>query len=89
MSQTPLHLAVITQQEEMVEALLLAGADPTLTDRHGNTVLHLASQQDGGGMVQFLLQHREMRALLDHTNSAGLTVTLRTPPIPNLGINGN
>uniref|UniRef100_A0A7N6A364 RHD domain-containing protein n=1 Tax=Anabas testudineus TaxID=64144 RepID=A0A7N6A364_ANATE len=70
--QTPLHLAVITQQEEMVEALLLAGADPTLTDRHGNTVLHLASQQDGGGMVQFLLQHREMRALLDHTNSAGL-----------------
>uniref|UniRef100_A0A7N6B7F5 RHD domain-containing protein n=1 Tax=Anabas testudineus TaxID=64144 RepID=A0A7N6B7F5_ANATE len=71
-SQTPLHLAVITQQEEMVEALLLAGADPTLTDRHGNTVLHLASQQDGGGMVQFLLQHREMRALLDHTNSAGL-----------------
>uniref|UniRef100_A0A7N6F869 RHD domain-containing protein n=1 Tax=Anabas testudineus TaxID=64144 RepID=A0A7N6F869_ANATE len=69
---TPLHLAVITQQEEMVEALLLAGADPTLTDRHGNTVLHLASQQDGGGMVQFLLQHREMRALLDHTNSAGL-----------------
>ncbi|XP_044062025.1 nuclear factor NF-kappa-B p105 subunit isoform X4 [Siniperca chuatsi] len=70
--QTPLHLAVITQQREAVEALLLAGADPTLTDRHGNTVLHLASQLEGGGMVQFLLQHRELRELLYHTNTAGL-----------------
>ncbi|XP_037635718.1 nuclear factor NF-kappa-B p105 subunit isoform X2 [Sebastes umbrosus] len=72
--QTPLHLAVITQQREAVEALLLAGADPTLTDRHGNTALHLASRLEGGGggMVQFLLQHREMRELLEHTNTAGL-----------------
>lgn len=74
--QTPLHLAVITQQREAVEALLLAGADPTLTDRHGNTVLHLASQLEGGGggggMVQFLLKHRELRELLEHTNTAGL-----------------
>ncbi|KAI3351463.1 hypothetical protein L3Q82_020224, partial [Scortum barcoo] len=71
-SQTPLHLAVITQQKEAVEALLLAGADPTLTDRHGNTVLHLASQLEGGGMVEFLLRHRELRGLLEHTNTAGL-----------------
>ncbi|XP_049898769.1 nuclear factor NF-kappa-B p105 subunit [Epinephelus moara] len=76
--QTPLHLAVITQQREAVEALLLAGADPTLTDRHGNTVLHLASQLEGGGggggggMVQFLVKHRELRELLEHTNTAGL-----------------
>ncbi|XP_067454318.1 nuclear factor NF-kappa-B p105 subunit [Thunnus thynnus] len=71
--QTPLHLAVITQQREAVEALLLAGADPTLTDRHGNTALHLAAQQEGrGGMVKLLLQHRELRGLLDHTNTAGL-----------------
>ncbi|KAF3694279.1 Nuclear factor NF-kappa-B p105 subunit DNA-binding factor KBF1 [Channa argus] len=70
--QTPLHLAVITQQREAMEVLLLAGADPTLTDRHGNTVLHLASQQEGGGMLQFLLRHREIRALLEHSNTAGL-----------------
>nr|XP_020494025.1 LOW QUALITY PROTEIN: nuclear factor NF-kappa-B p105 subunit [Labrus bergylta] len=70
--QTPLHLAVITQQREAVEALLLAGADPTLTDRHGNTVLHLASQLEDGGVVRFLLQHRELRGLLEHTNTAGL-----------------
>ncbi|XP_075993589.1 nuclear factor NF-kappa-B p105 subunit isoform X2 [Genypterus blacodes] len=70
--QSPLHLAVITQQREAVEALLLAGADPTLTDRHGNTVLHLASQQEGGGMVHFLLQHSELSKLLDQHNTAGL-----------------
>ncbi|XP_070692423.1 nuclear factor NF-kappa-B p105 subunit [Pempheris klunzingeri] len=70
--QTPLHLAVITQQREAVEALLLAGTDPTLTDRHGNTVLHLASQLEGGGMVKFLLQNGELRALVNHTNTAGL-----------------
>ncbi|CAB1337159.1 unnamed protein product [Coregonus sp. 'balchen'] len=48
--QTPLHLAVITQQKVAAEALLLAGADVTLSDRHGNTALHLATQQKEGGM---------------------------------------
>ncbi|XP_011491123.1 nuclear factor NF-kappa-B p105 subunit isoform X2 [Oryzias latipes] len=70
--QTPLHLAVITQQKEAVETLLLAGADPTLTDRHGNTVVHLAAQQEGCGMIQFLLQHKELRAHLEQTNTAGM-----------------
>lgn len=70
-SQTPLHLAVITQQKEAVDVLLLAGADPTLTDRHGNTALHQAMQQQQGHMVSFLLQRREMRALLGVANTAG------------------
>uniref|UniRef100_A0A667ZXN7 Nuclear factor kappa B subunit 1 n=1 Tax=Myripristis murdjan TaxID=586833 RepID=A0A667ZXN7_9TELE len=70
--QTPLHLAVITQQKEAVEALLLAGADASLTDRHGNTALHLASQQEGAGMINFLLQHRQLRELVDLPNAAGL-----------------
>uniref|UniRef100_A0A3Q2PL48 Nuclear factor kappa B subunit 1 n=1 Tax=Fundulus heteroclitus TaxID=8078 RepID=A0A3Q2PL48_FUNHE len=79
--QTPLHLAVITQQKDAAEVLLLAGADPTLTDRHGNTVLHLAAQQEGSGMVEVLLRHAELRELLDCSNTAGLplrdTDTLR------------
>ncbi|XP_028316242.1 nuclear factor NF-kappa-B p105 subunit isoform X2 [Gouania willdenowi] len=69
--QTPLHLAVITQQKEAVRALLLAGADPTLTDRHGNTVLHLAVQQEGE-MMDFLLTHKVLREQLERTNTAGL-----------------
>lgn len=70
--QTPLHLAVITQQKEAVEVLLMAGADPTLTDRHGNTVLHLAAQQEGDGMVELLLRRRELREQLEFSNTAGL-----------------
>lgn len=52
--------------------LLLAGADPTLGDHRGNTVLHLASQLGGqGGMVAFLLQYKEIRGLLEQPNTAG------------------
>ncbi|KAI4897514.1 hypothetical protein NFI96_015906, partial [Prochilodus magdalenae] len=70
--QTPLHLAVVTQQKEAVEALLEAGADVTLTDRHGNTALHLAAQQKEGEMVQVLLRHRAVLDLTSVPNTAGL-----------------
>ncbi|XP_037351933.1 nuclear factor NF-kappa-B p100 subunit isoform X2 [Talpa occidentalis] len=40
--QTPLHLAVITGQTSVVSFLLQVGADPTLLDRHGDSVVHLA-----------------------------------------------
>ncbi|XP_061644076.1 nuclear factor NF-kappa-B p105 subunit isoform X2 [Phyllopteryx taeniolatus] len=69
--QTPLHLAVITWQTAAASALLAAGADPTLTDRHGNTPLHLAAQQ-GGAMVRLLLHHREVRGSVDACNTAGM-----------------
>lgn len=42
--QTPLHLAVITQQLNMVDTLLRAGADPTALDRNGQTALHLCCE---------------------------------------------
>ena len=40
--QTPLHLAVITGQLEVVVCLLEAGASPNCTDRKGLNSLHLA-----------------------------------------------
>ncbi|XP_061690090.1 nuclear factor NF-kappa-B p105 subunit isoform X2 [Syngnathoides biaculeatus] len=69
--QTPLHLAVITRQTAAASALLAAGADPTLIDRHGDTPLHLAARQ-GGAMVRLLLQHRDVRGSVDACNAAGM-----------------
>lgn len=70
--QTPLHLAILTQQAKAVDALLLAGADPALTDRHGNTALHLAASQEAGDLTSHLLQRPEVRGLLEVANTAGL-----------------
>ncbi|XP_023646915.2 nuclear factor NF-kappa-B p105 subunit isoform X1 [Paramormyrops kingsleyae] len=70
--QTPLHLAVITQQEEAVEALLEAGADASLTDHHGNMALHLAAQQGDGKILGLLLRHPDSAKLVDQPNTAGL-----------------
>ncbi|XP_030621359.1 nuclear factor NF-kappa-B p105 subunit-like [Chanos chanos] len=71
-TQTPLHLAVVTQQKEAVEALLEAGADASLTDRHGNTALHLAAQQNEGDMVALLLKHKAVADFANVPNTAGL-----------------
>jgi len=40
--QTPLHLAVITGQTDVVRCLLEAGASPNCADRKGLNSLHLA-----------------------------------------------
>nr|XP_046267972.1 nuclear factor of kappa light polypeptide gene enhancer in B-cells inhibitor, alpha b [Scatophagus argus] len=40
--QTPLHLAVITNQADVCQRLLLSGCDPTLVDDNGDTPLHMA-----------------------------------------------
>uniref|UniRef100_A0A8B9S917 Nuclear factor kappa B subunit 2 n=1 Tax=Apteryx owenii TaxID=8824 RepID=A0A8B9S917_APTOW len=55
--QTPLHLAVITKQPQVVQLLLQAHADPTLLDRYGNSLLHLALQAGDEEMLRTLLAH--------------------------------
>ena len=40
--QTPLHLAVLTNQAPLVRRLVVGGASVLLRDRMGNTPLHLA-----------------------------------------------
>uniref|UniRef100_A0A8C5TKS4 Nuclear factor kappa B subunit 2 n=1 Tax=Malurus cyaneus samueli TaxID=2593467 RepID=A0A8C5TKS4_9PASS len=54
---TPLHLAVITKQPQVVQLLLQARADPTLLDRYGNSLLHLALQAGDEEMLRTLLAH--------------------------------
>ncbi|XP_061490633.1 nuclear factor NF-kappa-B p100 subunit [Rhineura floridana] len=57
LQQTPLHLAVITCQPRVAGFLLQAGADPTLLDRYGNSVVHLALQLGDEEMLKTLLCH--------------------------------
>ncbi|XP_010117024.1 PREDICTED: nuclear factor NF-kappa-B p100 subunit-like, partial [Chlamydotis macqueenii] len=57
LQQTPLHLAVITKQPQVVQLLLQARADPTLLDRYGNSLLHLALQAGDEEMLRMLLAH--------------------------------
>ncbi|XP_048419270.1 nuclear factor NF-kappa-B p100 subunit-like isoform X1 [Stegostoma tigrinum] len=61
--QTPLHLGVITQQHRIVEVLLTAGANATILDRHGNSILHLALHRKDEKMVELLLEHVKPQAL--------------------------
>uniref|UniRef100_A0A670YME2 Nuclear factor NF-kappa-B p105 subunit n=1 Tax=Pseudonaja textilis TaxID=8673 RepID=A0A670YME2_PSETE len=72
--QTPLHLAVITRQAGIVRALLGAGADVNLLDRHGNSVFHLAAQQGDEVALSMLLQHKEASVMRDLPNGDGLTI---------------
>lgn len=71
--QTPLHLAVITQQANLVEALLRAGADPTVLDRNGQTALHLCSEYDQGDCLSVLLSHCTAQTCLEMRNYEGLS----------------
>lgn len=70
-SQTPLHLAVITKQEAVVEDLLRAGADLSLLDRVGNSVLHLAAKEGQDTILGILLKHRKAALLINHPNGEG------------------
>ncbi|MFT7805948.1 nuclear factor NF-kappa-B p100 subunit-like isoform X2 [Arapaima gigas] len=57
LNQTPLHLAVITKQHSVLDFLLKAGADPTLLDRDGRSVLHLAADVGDEVLLHILLRH--------------------------------
>ncbi|XP_037960679.1 NF-kappa-B inhibitor cactus-like [Teleopsis dalmanni] len=39
---TPLHCAAIAEETKILRLLLIAGAEPTLRDKRGNTALHIA-----------------------------------------------
>ena len=52
---TPLRLAVIAKRVEFVKYLLSRGANHTVTDGNGNTVLHIAARMGTVDVVQCLL----------------------------------
>ncbi|XP_039920333.1 nuclear factor NF-kappa-B p105 subunit isoform X1 [Hirundo rustica] len=71
--QTPLHLAVITKQAKVVEDLLRAGADVSLLDRHGNSVLHLAATEGDDKILGLLLRHEKVSPMVNLPNGEGLS----------------
>ncbi|XP_021514797.1 NF-kappa-B inhibitor alpha [Meriones unguiculatus] len=76
LQQSPLHLAVITNQPGIAEALLEAGCDPELRDFRGNTPLHLACEQGCLASVGVLTQTctpQHLSSILQATNYNGHT----------------
>lgn len=76
LQQTPLHLAVITNQPGIAQALLEAGCDPELRDFRGNTPLHLACEQGCLASVGVLTQTctpQHLTSILQATNYNGHT----------------
>ncbi|XP_052805463.1 ankyrin repeat domain-containing protein 12-like [Mya arenaria] len=61
LQQTPLHLAVLVNQPEIVKELLVAGANPNLFDRNGCTSVHLSVCK------RF---HACLRTVFDHSMNA-------------------
>lgn len=70
--QTPLHLAVITHQASMVDALLRGGADPAALDRNGQTAVHLCCEYDQHECLSVLLS-RSSSTCLEIRNYEGLS----------------
>lgn len=71
--QTALHLAVITEQPQMVERLLKAGCDPCLVDQSGNTALHIACKRGSLHCFSVLtqIQTQHLRSILTFSNYSG------------------
>lgn len=67
LSQTPLHLAVLTNQAPLVRRLVVGGASVLLRDRLGNTPLHLACRDGHVDCAHALLlpvSHEERQSAL-------------------------
>ncbi|XP_043916279.1 nuclear factor NF-kappa-B p105 subunit [Protopterus annectens] len=69
--QTPLHLAVVTKQTDVLDHLLMARADVNLLDRHGNSVLHLAAKQGDVDILKILLSHEKVARLINLPDGNG------------------
>ncbi|KAG9482123.1 hypothetical protein GDO78_011036 [Eleutherodactylus coqui] len=69
--QTPLHLAVITDQPEFVDLLLQHRASPLIPDRNGQTCIHLACEYGSIRSLEVLMTAgiRDLEA----TNYHGMT----------------
>ncbi|KAM3602333.1 uncharacterized protein V6R79_002227 [Siganus canaliculatus] len=71
--QTALHLAVITEQPQLVDKLLKAGADPRMSDNSGNTALHIACKRGSLACFGVISQNsqRHLSSIISFPNYNG------------------
>lgn len=81
LTQTPLHLAVITRQPEVIQKLIDCGASIDLPDRNGQTCVHLACQRGDLNSLKAIIAprpekpeyHEKLQEVLETRNFEGLT----------------
>ncbi|XP_035668250.1 B-cell lymphoma 3 protein homolog [Branchiostoma floridae] len=71
--QTPLHLAVITDQWPLVRMLVLSGACADVQDRHGHTAVHLSCQSASTACLHTIITCCQHGLDLELRNYGGLT----------------
>ncbi|XP_032228503.2 nuclear factor NF-kappa-B p105 subunit [Nematostella vectensis] len=82
--QTPLHLATITKQSNIVRGLIASGASVDLVDRNGKTALHLACERGDIDSVREIIRplsdkaynpktREEISSILNTRNYDGFT----------------
>ncbi|BFZ23419.1 hypothetical protein BsWGS_26458 [Bradybaena similaris] len=72
--RTPLMLAVANRaSRNILQMLLDRGANTSLSDRKGNTVLHIAAEIKSTENIEFLLQQKKIRNMINAPNTRGLT----------------
>ncbi|KAF8767432.1 B-cell lymphoma 3 protein-like [Argiope bruennichi] len=70
--QTPLHLAVMLGNSEIVELLLKCGSSITLRDRNGNSAVHLAVKSSANkNVLDLILSHPDTKAIQDSLDHEG------------------
>ena len=79
LSQTALHLAVITRQPKIVQKLISLGASVDKVDRNGQTCVHLACKRGYLDVLQAIFQlrptnvklHEKLQEVLEMRNFEG------------------
>lgn len=87
--QTPLHLAVITKQYDIVDLLVRNGASVDIRDNNGNTPLHVACREGDFDCVKILLGAKNIKKSLNMHNYDGLTslhLAVLRKPYPTVNI---
>ena len=72
---TPLKIAVVQQNLELVNALLEAGADPNHQGEDHYTALHHAAERESLGIVQALLTHGASPSMINRYGATPLDYT--------------